>query len=46
MRPRKEIEDDFLKHNKTDSHLTLEVLLDVRDLLARAKRQSAVLSDA
>ena len=42
MRPRKEIETN----GKNRDALILEVLLDIRDLLARTKRQSAVLSDA
>jgi hypothetical protein len=45
MRPRKEIEADA-KAGKPLDPLHLEVLLDIRDLLARTRRQSAVLSDA
>lgn len=45
MRPRNQIEVD-MKTGKPLDPLRLEVLLDIRDLLARTKRQSAVLSDA
>ena len=56
MRPRKEIMADLAKRTKEIGQpgdmapffdlTVLEVLLDIRDLLARTKRQSAVLSDA
>lgn len=45
MRPRTQIEADVKAGKPLDS-LHLEVLLDIRDLLARTKRQSTVLSDA
>jgi hypothetical protein len=45
MRTRLQIEAD-LKAGKTLDPLALEVLLDIRDLTARSKRQRAVLSDA
>jgi hypothetical protein len=45
MRPRKQIETEYLAGNPLEP-LTLEVLLDMRDLLARSKRQSAILSEA
>ena len=45
MRTRDQIEADAKKKQFLDS-LILEVLLDIRDLTARSKRQAAVLSDA
>ena len=45
MRPRTQVEADA-KAGKPLDPLLLEVLLDIRDLHARTKRQQAVLSDA
>jgi hypothetical protein len=44
MRSRKEIEADSNVENRRDSALLLEVLLDIRDLLARTRRQNAITS--
>jgi hypothetical protein len=45
MRPRAQVEADAKAGQPLDP-LLLEVLLDIRDLHARTKRQSAILSEA